>query len=74
MCSIMKQVEIYPEETRLHLGYKGSEETQRQWYQRARFEQARRGGENAANNFWRLVASSQLSELKAAERCSGYRA
>ncbi len=72
MCSIMKQVEIYPEETRLHLGYKGDEETQRQWYQHARLEQTRRSGGNAANNFWRLVASSQLSELKAAEQKSDY--
>jgi len=70
----MKQVEIYPEETRSHLGYKGDEETQRQWYQRAKLEQARRSGENAANNFWRLVVSSQLSKLKAAERRSDYRA
>jgi hypothetical protein len=71
----MKQIEIYPENTSLHLGYKLEGEPGAHWQKRAHLEKDQRDAVNAARNFWRLpIIIPPLTERKALERQNDYQA
>jgi hypothetical protein len=74
MCNLMRQIEIYPEETRIHLRYKDEDETDQQWRKRANLEKDMRDDLNRIRNAWKVIESPSVAKRKAAERKNGYQA
>lgn len=69
-----KKFELYPEYTRLHLGYQQASETCRQWQNRAKLEKKTRDAANQERNAHGQIPACEIAERKAAERKSEYRA
>lgn len=75
MCYFQKtKFELYPECTRLHLGYILKGEADQQWHQRARLTQRMQNEENKEHNRRGLIQTCKLAQRKAAERKSDYQA
>ena len=67
-----RKFELYPELTRIHLGYQQASETDQQWHRRAKLEQKIRSTTNQERNALGQIPACELAELKAAERKAGY--
>jgi hypothetical protein len=65
---------LYPEQTRIHLGYQLASEADQQWRERARLTQRMQNDENREHNKRGLIQTCQLAQRKAAERKSEYKA
>jgi hypothetical protein len=74
MCNIMKQFQVYPENTSIHLGYKLEGEPDQHWRKRAKQEKEMRDDLNRIRNAWKMVEKVPAAERKACERQSGYKA
>jgi hypothetical protein len=68
------KIEIYPEDTRIHLDYQEIDEPDQHWRKRAKLEKARRDDLNRIRNAWKMVEKVPAAERKAAERGNGYEA
>lgn len=66
--------ELYPEDTRTHLGYQELGETNQHWRKRAKQEKEMRDEVNQMRNKLKLIDISPAAERKAAERQQEYQA
>ena len=64
--------ELYPELTRLHLGYQQASETEQEHYERAKLERKECNATNRERNASGQIPACELAQHKAAERKSDY--